>query len=146
MSAILHNTTTLSLGVSGDKPQIIQTNTLLETIQQLVDTHFEQQDSFVILCKNKLACEQLFKDLKPLVPALQLVTEEQKVYMKGILIMPGYMAKGFEFTTVVLADANSHVYHEEMDAYLLYTIASRATRKLFLLTDGLLPKALALIQ
>lgn len=57
--------------------------------------------------------------------------------------MPGYMAKGFEFTTVVLADANAHVYQEEMDAYLLYTIASRATRKLFLLTAGTLPKALA---
>ena len=33
-----------------------------------------------------------------------------------------------------------------MDAYLLYTIASRATRKLFLLTDGPLPKALAHID
>lgn len=143
MSAILHNTTTLSLGVAGDKPQLIQTNMLLESITQLVTNHYEPQDSFVILCKNKAACEQLYKDLKPLVPEVQLVTEEQKVYMKGILIMPGYMAKGFEFTTVVLADANAHVYHEEMDAYLLYTIASRATRRLFLLTDGVLPKALA---
>lgn len=146
MSAILHNTTTLSLGVSGDKPQLIETKALLETIQQLVATHYEQDDSFVILCKHKAACKQLYNDLKQLIPALQLITEEQKVYMKGILIMPGYMAKGFEFTTVVLADANAHVYHEEMDAYLLYTIASRATRKLFLLSDGELPKALAHIS
>lgn len=143
MSAILNNTTTLSLGVAGDKPQIIETNTLLETIAQLVTTYFEEQDSFVILCKNKRACKQLFEDLKPLIPDLKLVTEEQKAYMKGILIMPGYMAKGFEFTTVVLADANDRVYGEDMDAYLLYTIASRATRKLFVLTDGILPKALA---
>ena len=56
--------------------------------------------------------------------------------------MPGYMAKGFEFTTVLVADANAHVYREEMDAYLLYTIASRATRQLFLVTDGTLPKAI----
>ncbi|MEK5183832.1 HelD family protein [Solibacillus sp. FSL W7-1324] len=143
MSAILNNTTTESLGVSGDKPQIIETNALRETIIQLVNTHYKEEESFVILCKNKLASEQLYKELKPLLPQLQLVTEEQKVYMKGLLIMPGYMAKGFEFTTVLVADANANVYREEMDAYLLYTIASRATRQLFLVTDGTLPKALA---
>ena len=143
MSAILNNTTTESLGVSGDKPQIIETNAVHETIIQLVNTHYKEEESFVILCKNKLASEQLYKELKPLLPQLQLVTEEQKVYMKGLLIMPGYMAKGFEFTTVLVADANANVYREEMDAYLLYTIASRATRQLFLVTDGTLPKALA---
>ena len=143
MSAILNNTTTESLGVSGDKPQIIETNAVRETIAQLVGSHYKEEESFVILCKNKLACEQLYNELKPLLPQLQLVTEEQKVYMKGLLIMPGYMAKGFEFTTVLVADANAHVYREEMDAYLLYTIASRATRQLFLVTDGTLPKALA---
>ncbi|WP_339175014.1 DNA helicase [Solibacillus sp. FSL R5-0691] len=143
MSAILNNTTTESLGVSGDKPQIIETNAVRETIIQLVNTHYKEEESFVILCKNKLASEQLYKELKPLLPQLQHVTEEQKVYMKGLLIMPGYMAKGFEFTTVLVADANANVYREEMDAYLLYTIASRATRQLFLVTDGTLPKALA---
>lgn len=146
MSAILNNTTTESLGVSGDKPQIIETNAVRETIVQLVGSHYKEEESFVILCKNKLACEQLYNELKPLLPQLQLVTEEQKVYMKGLLIMPGYMAKGFEFTTVLVADANAGVYREEMDAYLLYTIASRATRQLFLVTDGTLPKALTHIK
>lgn len=143
MSAILSNTTTQSLGVSGEKPQVIETAAVPETIARLVKAQFKEQDSFVILCKNKLASEQLYHQLKPLVPQLQLVTEEQKVYMKGILIMPGYMAKGFEFTTVVVADANAGVYTEKMDAYLLYTIASRATRQLFFVTGGTLPKALA---
>jgi DNA helicase II / ATP-dependent DNA helicase PcrA len=146
MSAILNNTETLSLGVAGEKPQLIETSSRIETIQQLVATHYEQDDSFVILCKNKAACAQLYNDLKSSLPQLQLITEEQKVYMKGILIMPGYMAKGFEFTTVVLADADAQVYREDMDAYLLYTIASRATRKLFLLSSGTLPKALEHIQ
>lgn len=142
MSAILNNTTTESLGVSGDKPKIFETKAVRETIAQLVGSHYKEEESFVILCKNKLACEQLYNELKPILPQLQLVTEEQKVYMKGLLIMPGYMAKGFEFTTVLVADANAHVYREEMDAYLLYTIASRATRQLFLVTDGTLPKAI----
>ncbi|MEK4530364.1 RNA polymerase recycling motor HelD [Solibacillus sp. FSL K6-1554] len=146
MSAILNNTTTESLGVSGDKPQMIETKSVGETIARLVGSHYKEEESFVILCKNKLACEQLYNELKPLLPQLQLVTEEQKVYMKGLLIMPGYMAKGFEFTTVLVADANAHAYREEMDAYLLYTIASRATRHLFLVTDGTMPKALAHIK
>ena len=84
--------------------------------------------------------------LKEVVPEVKLVTEKQKMYAKGLLIMPGYMAKGFEFTTVVLADATTNVYDEQMDAYLLYTIASRATRKLFIISDGRLPKALAHID
>ena len=143
MSAILNNTTTQSLGVSGEKPQVIETMAVSESIARLVKAQFKEQDSFVILCKNKLACEQLYHELKPLVPQLQLVTEEQKVYMKGILIMPGYMAKGFEFTTVVVADANAEVYTEKMDAYLLYTMTSRAPLQLFFVTGGTLPKALA---
>lgn len=140
MSAILNNTETLSLGVAGDKPQIIQTTNRAQVIQRLVKQHYKEQDSFVLLCKNKAGCEQLYRELKPVIDAVQLINAEQKVYMKGILIMPGYMAKGFEFTSVVLADANAKTYNEEMDAYLLYTIASRATRKLFLLVDGEWPK------
>lgn len=145
MSAILNNTDTLPLGVTGDKPSIIYTNGRVRQIKELINDHYEVQDSFVILCKNKRACEALYQELKPHVEAVQLITEEQKVYMKGILIMPGYMAKGFEFTTVVLADANAVTYYEDMDAYLLYTIASRATRRLFLLVEGELPKAIAVI-
>ena len=145
MSAILNNTDTLPLGVTGDKPSIIYTNDRVQQITELITDHYEVQDSFVILCKNKRACEVLYQELKPHVEAIQLITEEQKVYMKGILIMPGYMAKGFEFTTVVLADANAVTYHEDMDAYLLYTIASRATRRLFLIVEGQLPKAIAAI-
>lgn len=146
MSAILNNTETVPLGVKGEKPQIIQTTNRVVEIKQLLSDYYEEQDSFVILCKNKAACEQLYQELKPFIGDLQLITEEQKVYMKGILIMPGYMAKGFEFTTVVLADANAKTYSEDMDAYLLYTIASRATRQLFLLVEGQLPKAIKQIN
>lgn len=145
MSAILNNTDTLPLGVTGDKPSIIYTNGRVQQITELINDHYEVQDSFVILCKNKRVCEALYQELKPHIEAVQLITEEQKVYMKGILIMPGYMAKGFEFTTVVLADANAVTYYEDMDAYLLYTIASRATRRLFLLVEGELPKAIEVI-
>lgn len=148
MSAILNNTTTLSLGVSGEKPSVITTGNRAKAIEQLLAKHYVEGDSFVILCKNKAACHALFKQLQPLVQELMLVTEEQKTYMKGILLMPGYMAKGFEFTTVVLADADSTTYRTEMDAFLLYTIASRATRKLFIITPSVqeLPKALLAIN
>ena len=146
MSAILNHTTTLSLGVAGDKPLVIQTGDRAETVQRLLKAHYTEGDSFVLLCKNHAACEVLYEELKSFVPRIQLITEQQKLYTKGILIMPGYMAKGFEFTTVVLADADARTYHEEMDAYLLYTIASRATRQLFFLTAGDLPKALAQVD
>ena len=79
------------------------------------------------------SCARLYEELKQVVPEVQLMTEQNKTYMKGVLVMPGYMAKGFEFTTVVLADADATNYSEKADETLLYTIASRATRKLFLI-------------
>ena len=135
MSAIIDNTTTLSLGVGGDKPTIIETSNKIATLKQLIENEKEEDESFVIIAKNMETCKQLFKELKDAIPEIRLITEEDKVYMKGILIMPGYMAKGFEFTTVVLADAEAETYKSEADETLLYTIVSRATRKLFLLTN-----------
>ncbi len=148
MSAILNNHDTLSLGVSGDKPVIKRINQqyFANTIQTLLDAHYEENDSFVILCKDMASCRKLFEELKAVIPNLQLVTQDQKLYTKGILLMPGYMAKGFEFTTVVIADADQENYSTQMDSYFLYTLASRATRKLFILYSDTLAPALQLID
>jgi DNA helicase II / ATP-dependent DNA helicase PcrA len=135
MSAILNNTTTLSLGVTGEKPKIIRTKIPAHVIEKLIREEKADDESFVILAKTMKQCETLYEELKPIVPEVQLMTEHDKTYMKGILIMPGYMAKGFEFTTVVVADATAAVYNGSADDTLLYTIASRATRKLFFLSD-----------
>jgi DNA helicase II / ATP-dependent DNA helicase PcrA len=133
MSAILTNETTLSLGVTGDKPSIIETDDEVATIASLIEKERDEDDSFVILAKNMESCVRLYEELKQVVPEVQLMTEQNKTYMKGILVMPGYMAKGFEFTTVVLADADAKNYNGKADETLLYTIASRATRKLFMI-------------
>lgn len=146
MSAILDNHDTLSLGVTGEKPTIIEVTSQGTVIQQLISSHFKSNDSFAILCKDKQASQLLYAELKPYVEELRLVTEEQKLFMKGIVIMPGYMAKGFEFTTVVLADADEKLYGEEMDAYLLYTMTSRATRQLFVLYQDHLASTLKQIN
>lgn len=148
MSAILNNDTTLSLGVTGEMPTVIETNQRVETIISLIEQEKEPEDSFVILAKNMESCMYLYDVLKEHVPEVQLMTEQNKTYMKSILIMPGYMAKGFEFTTVVLADADRMNYSERADETLLYTIASRATRKLFLIKEAStdLPKAIARIN
>lgn len=144
MSAIIDNSTTLSLGVSGDKPVILETSNKIDTLQQLIKNEKEEDESFVIIAKNMATCKQLYDELKEDIPKIRLITEEDKVYLKGILIMPGYMAKGFEFTTVVLADADSSMYQSQADETLLYTIVSRATRKLFILTNAVnnLPQSL----
>lgn len=135
MSAIIDNTTTLSLGVGGDKPTIFETSNRITALKQLIENEKEADESFVIIAKNMATCKRLYEELKGFIPEIRLITEEDKVYMKGILIMPGYMAKGFEFTTVVLADAYAVTYQSEADETLLYTIVSRATRKLFILTN-----------
>ena len=84
--------------------------------------------------------------LNEFITNLQLVSQEQKIYMKGILLMPGYMSKGFEFTTVVVADADHKNYSTDLDAYFLYTMTSRATRKLFVFYTDILAPVLQLID
>ena len=140
MSAILQQEEIISLGVSGHKPLIknVKNYELVYTIASLINQHHETSSSFAILCKDMKSCLNLFEQLKETVPNIQIITQEQKVYMKGILIMPGYMAKGFEFTTVLIADANQETYVPPQDAYLLYTMTSRATRKLIILYTNIL--------
>ena len=91
------------------------------------------------------SCRMLFKKLKNIIPSIQLISQEQKVYMKGILIMPGYMAKGFEFTTVLIADPDQSIYAGSYDKFLLYTMASRATRNLIIFYYTELAESLKLI-
>ena len=137
MSAIMNQTSTMSLGVSGEKPTIFETSNKIATIRKLIEHEKEKDESFVIITKNMATCKKLYEELKVYIPDIRLITEEDKVYLKGVLLMPGYMAKGFEFTTVVLVDAESTTYQNDADATLLYTIVSRATRKLFVLTNNL---------
>jgi DNA helicase II / ATP-dependent DNA helicase PcrA len=131
MSAILNNTTTLSLGVKGMRPELFVVENEVAAIVSLIEQHYEEDDSFVILAKNMSTCMALYEKLQLAIPHIKLMTENERSYMKGILMMPGYMAKGFEFTTVVIADFNETVYDGVTDDTLLYTMTSRATRKLF---------------
>lgn len=146
MRAILPHTATESLGVQGEKPTVLYTTDAHydETIVQLVTKAFVEGESFALLCKNKAACEAFYARFSALLPQLQLITAEQKTYMKGLLVMPAYMAKGFEFSTVVLADADATIYTDK-DELLLYTIVSRATRKLYIVSTHTLPVPLACI-
>ena len=148
MKAILPHTVTEALGVEGVHPTVHmwEKESYVANTAQLVAQAFSEGDSFVFICKDKRACEVFYERLQPVLPQLTLITAEQKTYMKGLLVMPAYMAKGFEFTTVVLADAEAERYYTEADATLLYTIVSRATRHLHIVTTTQLPNVLAQID
>ncbi|MER2261510.1 MAG: RNA polymerase recycling motor HelD [Psychrobacillus sp.] len=147
MSAIIKQENVRSLGVRGRKPLVkkVDKEKQLADIKTTVDSYYETNTSFVILCKDMASCRMLFKKLKNIIPSIQLISQEQKVYMKGILIMPGYMAKGFEFTTVLIADADQSIYAGSYDKFLLYTMASRATRNLIIFYYTELAESLKLI-
>lgn len=148
MKALLPHTVTEALGVTGQRPVIVETTEAeyVLRMRELIAKSYNDGDSFVFICKDKAACEAFYTQLKPHVDVLTLITAEQKTYMKGLLVMPAYMAKGFEFTTVVLADALDTRYYTEADTTLLYTIVSRATRQLYVVTTALLPNVLARID
>lgn len=148
MSAVLKQDKVLSLGVRGRKPLVkrIDKEQRLTEIKAVVDSYYETNTSLIILCKDMASCRMLYEELKNIIPSIQLISQEQKVYMKGILIMPGYMAKGFEFTTVLIADADQSIYDGTNDKFLLYTMVSRATRNLIIFYHIELTEALKQIQ
>ena len=67
---------------------------------------------------------------------VELVTEQTKSLLNGILVIPIYLAKGMEFDAVILYEVNAENYHSENDRQLLYVGCSRALHALCLQTSS----------
>ncbi|GMA58406.1 hypothetical protein GCM10025858_29090 [Alicyclobacillus sacchari] len=63
-----------------------------------------------------------------------LLTADRTDYEGGMSIVPIYLAKGLEFDSVIVVDADAHHYHlSERDAKLLYVGCTRALHRLCIL-------------
>ena len=62
-------------------------------------------------------------------------TENQRL-VDGVLVVPSYLAKGLEFDSVIVWDANDQKYHGDSERQLLYTICSRAMHDLTIVSVG----------
>lgn len=91
--------------------------------------------SIGIICKNALRAEAVFNSIRESTDAA-LVTKEEDDFHRGTVVMPSYLAKGLEFDTVLVVDADNAHYHTGYDRHLLYTICTRALHRLELFYSG----------
>jgi len=120
---LIGNNDTESLGVQGEDVLELDYEAFVNTVEAL------QSESVAIIARDVRHANKIAQTLK----GCTLLTHDQYTFTKGKVIMPNYMAKGFEFSHVFIVGFNQ--YDREQDQLLLYTIASRATRHLYLVGD-----------
>lgn len=96
----------------------------------------EGYESLAIICKTAQESAELHKSLLPLLPEIRLIQKETSTFVKGIVVIPAYLAKGVEFDAVVIANAGNAVYSRESERRLFYTACTRAMHELHLFSLG----------
>ena len=87
--------------------------------------------SFAIIGKDLKECEYIKRKLDKIIENVKLIRSKDSEYFAGISVVPSYLAKGLEFDSVMLYNANEEKYKKEvLDIKLLYVAITRAMSKL----------------
>lgn len=88
--------------------------------------------SIAVITKSARLAQLLESELRAVAePTWQLIDRRDVPYAGGWAILPAYLAKGLEFDTVIIADADATTYPATtLDARLLYVALTRASHRL----------------
>ena len=112
----------------------------LERIAAIVSDFEESKlGTLGIICKSQREAQELYEELLPRYPQLQLLTFDSKDYKEGMIITSAHMAKGLEFDQVIIPNADEQNYRTELDNSLLYIAVTRAMHRLDMTRTGELP-------
>jgi len=123
----------------GSVPEVISkscTDELNDAVAQEIKLCTELgHSSIAIICKSLREARSLYLCLSNKA-AVKLIDQETPEDMKGVLIIPVYLAKGLEFDAVIVYGADDINYRSTEDKKLLYIACSRALHKLTLYYTG----------
>lgn len=117
----------------GDLPHIyVKAGVDAEVEQVKVQTELNLADheTTAIIGKTLKECKELSEKLSEVGVQSTLIRTENQRLVKGIIIVPSYLAKGLEFDSVIMWDASQACYPDESDRQLVYTICTRAMHRL----------------
>ncbi len=99
---------------------------------------FDEEDGLTaIICRDQFSLEKVRADLGDSAPAV--IAEHDALPDSGAFLIELPLAKGLEFDSVILPDADKESYPDSLlGAHCLYTAMSRATRHLAILAKGAL--------
>ena len=136
---IEHDTGIKSFNRKGDIPEVFSADSpeaLIHKISNEVRLCQEKgYQSIGLICKTEENCTHLFRKIENRMD-VQLIRCGHASDLQGVFIIPVYMAKGLEFDTVIICDADSQNYYGEDDKSLLYVACTRALHRLSLFCEG----------
>ncbi|MFE5323502.1 RNA polymerase recycling motor HelD [Paenibacillus sp. NPDC056579] len=95
----------------------------------------ESFESIAIICKTAGESAEVYEALNGRLP-LQLITKTTPEFVKGIVVLPAYLAKGVEFDAVILYNGSEEQYSRESERKLFYTACTRAMHLLHIYALG----------
>ncbi len=97
---------------------------LIDDINRLKDTY----KSLAIITKEDREALVIYNSLKNKLD-ISLLSEESKKFIKDLVVVPSYIAKGLEFDSVIIIDLD-HAF--KTDKYLYYVACTRAREELII--------------
>lgn len=128
----------------GNEVELIETNSLLseggetdyDNLVRLLNLESDKGAiSTALICKNEEHANNIIAHLRSRESDLEstLVSFNDDNYHSGILVLPVSRAKGLEFDSVIILDANKEIYPgDELDVRLFYVAVTRALHRLYI--------------
>ncbi|CAI2637676.1 DNA helicase IV [Apilactobacillus kunkeei] len=123
----------------GDKPvmQVVENrDAALDKLVARIDNDKEKHDTTAIIVKTLADAKLLSEQLDDRNVKNTLIQTENQRLTTGTLVIPAYLAKGLEFDSVVMFDADDKHFGDEADRQLVYTICTRAMHELTIIAEG----------
>ncbi|MFB1049748.1 RNA polymerase recycling motor HelD [Paraliobacillus sp. JSM ZJ581] len=123
----------------GELPEVIEVDdvrVLEDKMLQMIASYKEKgHQTIAIICKTLHESERIYAYLKDQVD-VNLLDPNAHTYQKGVLVIPAYLAKGIEFDAVIIYNASTTRYENDLERNLLYTACTRAMHDLFVISLG----------
>lgn len=104
---------------------------------KIKELRLQQYKSIAIICKTAEACSEMQKGFKGSRELPRIITERDREYKSGVVVVPVHLSKGLEFDAVFIADAEAESYGAgELDTKLLYVAMTRPLHKLYIYHRG----------
>jgi len=124
----------------GPAPEVLACTSRAKEIDAMVERieAFRGSDhkSLGLICKTRRQAAHLHKMLSKRLDAIQLLDTHSAAFASGVIVLSAHLAKGLEFDRVVVPEADSGNYSDDMDRNLLYVACTRAMHRLTLTHVG----------
>ncbi len=131
---------------TGPKPQLVHVpdeERLLEAVGDGVNAlKHEGFDTVAVICRTAAEASRVYEGLRSK-HSVTLLTQTDRSFTRGVVVIPSYLAKGLEFDAVILYDVSATTYAHEDEVKVLYTACTRALHRLILYYSGELCDLLA---